>query len=184
MNNQQIIEIVRQIEQLATTQADLVANDNASTKHTELVFREIAERCAGVQPNNLLDLKAVFNEELFDFLEGAIGFCEATREEQCGIWWRFIHDKPNPPEWREGIGFALTIGYIDDRPIHLVLLPVQFNGHKIIFYEATSQVVDHVMIDTFIETVAPDSARSISGIINRADAANFINLIPKREKAE
>lgn len=159
-----------------------MANQNASTAHTELVLREIAERCAGIQPNHLLDFKALYDEELAEFLDGATAFCQATYEEQYGIWKRFVLEQERGPEWRGGISFGLTIGYLDDRPIYVVLSPVQFAGHKIIFYEAISQVVDHQLVRTFIETVAPDSARSPSGWLNNSDAANFGNLIPKREK--
>lgn len=161
------------------TQANLVSNENASAKHTELVLREIAERCAGIQPNHLLDLKAVYDEEIAKLVEGAIGFCEATREEQYGIWLRFVHGKTPEPEWREDMGLGVTIGYLDDRPIHVVLSPVQFAGHKIIFYEATSEVVDHKLVRTFIETIAPDTACNIHGRLNHSDAANFVNILPR-----
>lgn len=63
--------------------------------------------------------------------------------------WSEWHTKLN---WRsEGRGTGLQIGELDSRPVMLCLIWEWLNGRLVCFYEATSQVVDHAMIEKWLE---------------------------------
>lgn len=47
-------------------------------------------------------------------------------------------------------GFGLTIGSLDKRPVVVCFSFAYINGHKICFYEDTSEIVDHKMIEDWL----------------------------------
>ena len=56
-------------------------------------------------------------------------------------------------DWKQvSSGFGLTLGKLDDRPIYVCFSFAYINGHKICFYEATSQVIDHKLIEKWLKT--------------------------------
>lgn len=68
--------------------------------------------------------------------------------------------------WEEiNSGFCPTIGICDRRPVNLKLEYAILNGHRILFYESVSQVVDHELVNKFL-------ALNLPGVSN-CDATNF-----------
>lgn len=118
------------------------------------------------------------DHEITDFLAGIIGAVEANSFEQFSLWQdnnanNGIKELP----WIEGgMGLMETVGHIDGRPVCISLMVNTIDGHRILFYYATSEVVDHKMIEEWIEANMPASALTYDGRVNRTDAMNFHNI--------
>lgn len=177
MKSEDITKTIEQIGLIAAAQATLIEFANASDKHTQLVLEEIAERCKAITPGKSFDPDAEIDDHLIRFVEGAIGFCAATHEEQHGVWLRLVDRRDPPVSWQQHGGLGVTIGYLDDRPVHVVLSHIDVAGYKVIFYEATSTVVDYDMVRAFIDKLAPASARR-GDRFNHTDAGNMSNILP------
>lgn len=114
-----------------------------------------------------------------EFLEGIVGAVEATSNEGHHLW-EYCHRKKKM-SWEGGSsGYLSTIGHYGDMPVVLSLYVNIVDGHRILFWHATSQVVDHDMIDKWLEKAIPASAREggdPEGRINKTDATNFFNIL-------
>lgn len=177
MQDADIQKAIGRISLLASAQADLITYADATAEHSIMVLRDIADRCATISPSKRFDPKQQIDEEITHFVSGAIGFCQATNEEQFGLWSRLVEHRTPAVSWHQHMGIGVTIGYIDDRPVHVVLRHVDVAGFKIIFYEATSTVVDYDMVRVFIELIAPPVSAYRDGRLNHSDAANMVNLL-------
>lgn len=177
MTSEKIQKQVDAIRLLAETQAMLVIDADASPQHTAMVLTEIAERCAAIKPCKEFNPDEEYTEEMKELVAGAMGFCEATSEEQHGVWAR-LKRTDRAVSWENRGGRGITIGYLDSRPVHVTLCHIDVAGHKVIFYDATSTVVDHDMVRAFIDMIAPESARRSDGRVNHSDAANMTNILP------
>jgi hypothetical protein len=110
------------------------------------------------------------DREMTKFLEGVTGAIEATSCEQHSLWERYTE---YGVEWKQHpAGLLETVGTLADMPVCISLHTNDVGGAKILFYHATSQVVDHRMIDKWLEENMPDSARREDGHINKTDATN------------
>lgn len=125
---------------------------------------------------------------LAKFLEGVVGIIE----DSSSIATSYIYEKVTENGGRDAYkqdrhgGYMHTVGEIGDMPVCVSLTCNHIRGHKILFVEATSRVVDHQMIRDWIEQVAPDSAfedGDRSKRLNISDANNWSNAIPYREQA-
>lgn len=111
------------------------------------------------------------DEEMDKFLEGVVGAIEATSEEQHNLWKRWSQELGKT--WEQvNPGLLPTIGSLAGMPICLSLSKVKVNGAPILFYYASSQVVDHRVVEKWIECQLPASAKSKDGRINKSDATN------------
>jgi len=123
------------------------------------------------------------DREMTEFLKGVAGVCEATRCEQSHIWERW-HERL---EWKDNpMGYGETVGHLADMPVHISLTTAVIGGRKILFWHATSQVVDHRMIDKWLNENLPVTAfrdgDPRKGIF-RTDATNFHIIAPSTKKA-
>jgi hypothetical protein len=113
--------------------------------------------------------------QLKEFMSGVIGVVEANRFEYMCLW-----QARGEKTWVSRLsGFAPTIGHIGDAPICLSLFTAIVDGHNLLFAEAVSQVVDYRVVDAWLETNLPASARLADGRLNRTDASNFHNIFPR-----
>ncbi|MNY45814.1 hypothetical protein D3C86_1809450 [compost metagenome] len=70
----------------------------------------------------------------------------------------------------------ITVGMIDGRPVCIAPLVHVVNGRKLMFVEATSQLVDWKLIDDWLYTNVPNARRN--GLyINKVSANNFHNVV-------
>lgn len=129
----------------------------------------------------ITDLKGY---EMKEFLEGVVGVVEATSFEKMKLWDQYKNEKK--VSWVEsGTGYLETVGTILDRPVCLSMFTNVVDGHKILFIEATSQLVDWVMIDEWLKENLPESAFQENGIyINKQNAMNFHNVFPRGLRIE
>lgn len=77
---------------------------------------------------------------------------EATSYEKLCLWQEW-HTKC---VWDQILtGILPTIGKLDGRPIVVSLFWARINGKMVLFYEPTSQLVDHLMIDKWFRETFP-----------------------------
>lgn len=106
---------------------------------------------------------------LEDLLAATRFAVEATRFEQQTLWLKH-HKELN---WQDrSYGFGATVGRCADMPVVLSATFYIIQGHVVMFYEATSQVVDHRMVEAWVD--AGVTARWNSDTRRaRTDANNF-----------
>jgi hypothetical protein len=107
-----------------------------------------------------------------EFIQDVIAVVEATSFEQHQLW-RDWHQYPrydNTLSFKQGcVGRIREIGGIDDRPIVICMFVNEWGGRRVLFYEATSTLVDHKMIADWFNGVLPD--------VPRVDADNFHRVV-------
>jgi len=104
-------------------------------------------------------------EEFQTFFKDVIGIVEANSYESMMLW------KENCQ------GLFDYAGWIDKRPICISMINAVIDGHKVLFYDACSRLVDHEMVDEYFKKHLPKSARQPNGeYINHTNAMNFYNI--------
>lgn len=118
------------------------------------------------------------NSEMKEFLASVVGCVEATSYEIMCLWNEY--HKQRQLSWVPArSGRMPTIGVLDKRPVVLSLLINVVNGHPILFFEATSAVVDHTMVQEWLKLHLPESALKSNGeYVKSVDAMNFHNVLP------
>lgn len=115
------------------------------------------------------------DRELTAFLSGVVGVVEANSFEQGCLWERYTGE--HKAKWiARNDGLLEGIGTLDGMPICLSLRTADVNGNKLLFIDATSQVVDHRQIGEWLSNNLPPSCRWPDGRINKVDAMNFHNV--------
>lgn len=138
----------------------------------EVPHSQSRERVSGEQ--NLSD------REMTEFLAGVVGVVEANSYEKLCLW-EENHRRRAMPWVQRMDGLMVVVGNIDDRPVCITLTTADVGGHKILFIDPTSQVVDHAMIEKWLLDTLPASARqpNNANYLNKADAMNFHNVFPR-----
>jgi hypothetical protein len=121
------------------------------------------------------------DEDLKKLFEGVVGVVEANSFESLCLWQKY--HKERGLSWEDSTGGPLvTIGRCDDRPVCISLFVNVIDGHRVLFMEPTSLVVDHQMIDNWLFQNLPITARKNDGkYLNKVDAMNFHNVLPRNE---
>lgn len=118
------------------------------------------------------------SDELKKMVAGVVGVVIANRFEQHALWEK--NERYAKRTWsRESMGIGETVGEIDDHPVCVMLSYVMIDGHKILFVDPTSRVVDYEMIREWMEKTLPPCAFEDSDPrkrLNTTDPTNFCNL--------
>lgn len=104
-----------------------------------------------------------------NYFKDVVYLVEATGYE-CLCLWRENDEKRDgiTMDWKEvGIGGLVTIGYLDNRPVNLSFRYNILNGKRVCFWDAVSSVVDHSMINDYLDKLN----------IPRTNAMNFHQCI-------
>lgn len=113
--------------------------------------------------------------ELETFLFCVMGAVEATSYEQLCLWQE--HHQTAHRAWIENnMGLSVTVGHVGDMPVNISLSTAIVSGHKVLFYDDISQVVDHEMIEEWLKKNLPASAHTPDGRLNKTNAMNFLNI--------
>lgn len=119
--------------------------------------------------------------EMNKFLSGVVGVVEANSYEGMCLWREHLEQAGR--SWKAGGGGPMVqVGEIADMPVCIALLVNEIDGHRILFYDATSQVVDHRLIDEWLEKNLPVTAFEDSDPrkrLNSTNAMNFSNVLPR-----
>lgn len=124
-------------------------------------------------------------EELAKLLEGVVGVIEdcGSFEGSC-IYEKVVQYWGKEAYKQHGMGIMHTVGEIGDMPVCIGLTFNHIKGHKILFVEATSQVVDHRMIREWLEKSLPVTAFEDCDPrkrLNITDTNNWSNCLPREQ---
>ena len=115
-----------------------------------------------------------------EFLEGVVGVVEATSYESMKLWETYHKEKGY--SWVQNpSGPLVTVGWLmNDRPVCISLFCNTIKGHKILFLEATSILVDWEMINVWLKENLPKTAFQDNGVyVNKVTSSNFHNVFPR-----
>lgn len=120
----------------------------------------------------ILDNLRPRDPEIEKFIAGVSGAVEADGYARHSLWqdWHYEPKYKRKLTWvSETMGMCPVIGHVDDRPVTLSMFISIINDKRILFWDSPSQVVDHKMIDEWLEDYLPG--------IPRTDANNFHNIL-------
>ena len=109
--------------------------------------------------------------ELEDF-DNPLFMVEATSCERLYLWARYSyqsvtrHSAERTVIWESLQSKLYTIGHLENRPVVVSISWHRINAHVVMFYEATSKLVDWAMIESWL-------AKQFPHIKHKYDAANF-----------
>lgn len=104
------------------------------------------------------------------YLEGAVSVVDANSFETLALWQRW--HKEMGKQWDETrSGYLVTVGMYNKRPVCICIDSAIVDGHKIIFIDACSQLVDHKLVDKWVKLNLPN--------VTRTNAMNFHNAFPR-----
>lgn len=119
------------------------------------------------------------DEQMTKFLEGVVGAVEANSFEKLCLWQDYHEERKKP--WVEGrSGLCEIVGDINGMPVNVSLYVDVVDGHRILFYDAVSAVVDHRLVLQWLQETLPKSAMRPDGFPNKVDAMNFYNVFPRK----
>lgn len=111
------------------------------------------------------------DKEIEKFFEDVHGVVEANSFEMFALW---KDNKEQGHEWVENLsGIGKSVGTVGGNPVFVSLLWNRVRGKKILFVDATSQVVDHSMVEDWLQNNLPKSAMKDNGNYRKTDAMNF-----------
>lgn len=102
---------------------------------------------------------------------------EATSFERSCLWERFAEEArrfhPTSPMPRvlweqDSSGWLSDVGHIEDSPVCISVMFARIAGHMVLFWEATSIMVNHTMIADWLLNNVPAHARG-----HHCDAGGF-----------
>lgn len=105
---------------------------------------------------------------------------EADSFATQALWEKFstqsMYKTPqNTYHWEQDCrGFMETIGHVNKMPVCVTFFWYKINGHLILFYNATSQVVDHRMVEDWLDKYCNPKH---NGSQARCDANNFAHVL-------
>jgi hypothetical protein len=116
-----------------------------------------------------------------DFLSGVIGIVEATDFERQCLWER-NHEHMT---WESNLsGYLPTVGLHGDDRVVISLLTAKIDGHKVLFWHATSPIVNYTLITEWFRKNMPRTAFRPDDYLNNVDSQNFSNVFSyERDKA-
>lgn len=96
-----------------------------------------------------------YKKDYAKLFEGVVFIVECTFNEMHSFWEDYYYKpkykKAKIKDWKqESMGQTITIGTCDKRPVCISIFWSWLDGHRVMFYEASSQVVDHKMVEKWI----------------------------------
>lgn len=91
-----------------------------------------------------------------ELLKKTVFIVEANSFEEHCLWAQHATESPYYPEypkvkWEQVYGYLITVGKLDNRPVCITGSWVKIDGFYVMFWDATSQVVDYVQITKWLE---------------------------------
>lgn len=118
------------------------------------------------------------SKDMMEWLADITGVVEANSYEKMCLWQEYHQERKEP--WVDDMsGYAPTIGHLGRMPVCLSMFRGTVKGKKILFIDAVSQVVDHRIVDEWLEMALPDGAKRTNGsntYVNKVNAMNFHNV--------
>lgn len=135
-------------------------------------------------------LAEVTDAKFAERARSAIYHIEASNAERHFLWCDHSTRSPRPTEYTvewSGIGahgYLMTVGHVGELPVCVSLTLDEIAGKPVLFYEPTSRVVDHQMIEEWFAANLP--VPKCDGGTRRAhcDAMNFAHCLHAIADAE
>lgn len=136
--------------------------------------------------------KVTDDDEVEKLLAGVVGCVEADTHAVHSLWCdyaiegeRFGTPGRTRYTWKQQpSGLLRQVGSIDGQPVWISLSINTVDDHRLLFYHATSNVVDNEMVREWLLANLPASALRDGGKhIHNTDATNFCNILRDRKKA-
>lgn len=108
--------------------------------------------------------KKIYDENHRKLFDNVVFLVEANSHESHHFWLDY-HYRPRiltpvVKSWeQETMGKVITIGEINKRPINVDISYAKLNNKRVAFYEGSSQLVDHQMIEDWLKYFTLDSIR-------------------------
>lgn len=107
-----------------------------------------------------------YKDEMAEFIKDCVYAVESNSFEDLTLWKKYHKEV----KWEQiNAGFVPTIGMLGDRPVCVSIHVSIIDGHRVLFYNACSQVVDHVMVGDWVKARIKNTKFT--------DAGNFHNVI-------
>ncbi len=124
-----------------------------------------------------------------EYFKDVVFTVEATHFEQYSLWMIYHnHDVGfGKVGWVEGDrGHGVSIGRISRRPVVVSLNYAWIDGHRVCFYYGCSQLVDHEMVDEWMEArtdhiVTPDRRPATCDAMNFGHCLQAIKALNARK---
>jgi hypothetical protein len=161
------------VDRLRTHAYKLRRNNPGSISH-DLAAHSIEEACEIIEK-----LAAPAKRKRSDpMFHGVVGIVEATSFEKLCLWQGVQKEQGS---WEQNLsGSLVTVGKVGELPVCVSIFIDKVKGHKIVFWHATSQVVDYDMIETWFNDNLPQTAfRPGTSYVNSVDSMNFHNVFPR-----
>lgn len=128
----------------------------------------------------LFDFSPNPSDNLYERVQTTEYVCMASSFETLSLWKKW--NKECGHQWKEQPdGRMLTIGRFNDMPITLTLQWAEVSGVIVMFVEPTSRVVDHEMVETWLQEHCNGARTDNSAFIQKSDAMNFHPVKPVRK---
>lgn len=163
-NDVERIEREREMSLEVVEELEAVKNGGAKRQ-----IREISEE------EKRITRQALLNAGDYDTCIADIFYAvEATSCEKHFLWKEYNVKHA----WKDiGFGWGMHVGELDSMPIVVSLQMAIIDGRRILFYEATSQIVDHRIISKWLNDNVP-ALKHIEGVRRKmCDATNFHNCL-------
>ncbi len=110
-----------------------------------------------------------------DRLKQTVYLIEASHFEQFTLWDRWAAGSKNCRrlhlKWEQSNGYLVTVGHLDKRPIVISMSWDIIEDHPVCFWEPTSELVDHKMIQNWFSKNY--TAKTHDGRYAKTNADNF-----------
>lgn len=121
-------------------------------------------------------------------LKATVYAVEANRNEHHQLWndhctsvqpaWRAPTHEYHRVVWEQlSDGYGWTFGYDHRRPMMVMLTWARISGHLVLFYEATSQLVNHETLKEWLYATLPHLVGNDNKRYHFTDAQNFHQVI-------
>lgn len=115
------------------------------------------------------------------FFAGTCGLVEANSYENMKIW-EDIKTSKHYTYKSLSEGWFEQVGTLADMPVTVSMFASLINGHKVIFWESPSTVVDHRLIAAYFKEHLPKTSyRSGGEYLNQENAMNAFNVFHRLE---
>lgn len=120
------------------------------------------------------------DEFVLEYLEGVVGLVEATTYESQKLW-EENQERDIQRVWvSERGGYLPTVATIGGHPITISIFVKTIDGHRLLFWHPTSQLVYHPAIEEWFKAHCPQAFRDDLIHLNATDANNFHNVFPRK----
>lgn len=123
-----------------------------------------------------------FNEEHASLFKDVVFIVEADSYARNSLWCRY-HSKPEFEDYQiktwelVNPGCIVTIGHYGNAPVCVELYWNMLNGNRVMFYYATSLVVNHDMVEKWLRNYSSNITWDNGARWAHCDALNFHHCV-------